>query len=232
MPPIRRSLRIAGKISTLKLEKIEANRTTLTATVTAATRNDSTKNASVVSKRATNASKVQLKCRDVIMKVEDAGKPKKRRNQSIEATSTRRSLRGRKEVVPTLETNVPTLKTALNRGTQATTTIFKKPPVYLDLDRSTSCENLISSNGTLSIVPNRIQTTTVRTTRLRSVSICAVMPNIRRRTHPITEDISQIHSAKSSLHLSKLPNTLPCRENECKEIFELIKGKLLDNSGG
>lgn len=68
--------------------------------------------------------------------------------------------------------------------------------------------------------------------RLPSIQIGSVQPLIRRRNIPIPNTISDFQRAINALHLSMVPESLPCREEEFREIFEAIKTKILDNSGG
>ncbi|XP_037044656.1 origin recognition complex subunit 1-like [Bradysia coprophila] len=68
--------------------------------------------------------------------------------------------------------------------------------------------------------------------RRPSVQIGSVQPKIRRRTIPITKDVSDYQRAINALHVSMVPKILPCREKEFKEILGAITTQILDNSGG
>ena len=41
-----------------------------------------------------------------------------------------------------------------------------------------------------------------------------------------------LEEARARLHVSAVPESLPCREEECGQLFEYIHSKLVDGSGG
>lgn len=68
--------------------------------------------------------------------------------------------------------------------------------------------------------------------RRTSISINKIKPIIRQRTSTVNEDSSDVSLSKKSLHVSEVPKTLPCRENEFKDAYKFIEDKILDESGG
>lgn len=69
-------------------------------------------------------------------------------------------------------------------------------------------------------------------TRRHSLSINKINPIICERTNNLCVDSSDAFLAKQSLHVSEVPKTLPCRENEFKDAYKFIETKILDESGG
>lgn len=68
--------------------------------------------------------------------------------------------------------------------------------------------------------------------RTPSTRISELEAVISERKTPIRKDRSDVQLAKESLHVSAVPKTLPCRENEFKDIYKFIESKILDESGG
>lgn len=68
--------------------------------------------------------------------------------------------------------------------------------------------------------------------RQPSIPVTSLQAIIRRRTTEVRQDSSDGYLAKKSLQVSEIPNHLPCREKEFKEIHKVIENKILDNSGG
>lgn len=58
-------------------------------------------------------------------------------------------------------------------------------------------------------------------------------PTIQKRELPLPKEQSDgLDSIRMRLHVSAIPNTLPCREKEFSNISSYITGKLMDESGG
>lgn len=57
-------------------------------------------------------------------------------------------------------------------------------------------------------------------------------PSIQKRQQPVTKDQTNFDLIRSRLHVSAIPNSLPCREKEFSNIYSYIMGKLMDGSGG
>lgn len=56
--------------------------------------------------------------------------------------------------------------------------------------------------------------------------------SIGQRATPVKTDMDQMHTARERLHVSAVPQSLPCREKEFREIYNFLEDKLVDNCGG
>lgn len=57
-------------------------------------------------------------------------------------------------------------------------------------------------------------------------------PSMQRRLENIDKPKTLLQQARSQLHVSAVPSSLPCRDEEFNEIFGFLKGKLQDKSNG
>ena len=57
-------------------------------------------------------------------------------------------------------------------------------------------------------------------------------PSMHSRISSISKPSTPLQEARLSLHVSAVPKSLPCREEEFNNIFTFLKGRLSDNSGG
>jgi len=57
-------------------------------------------------------------------------------------------------------------------------------------------------------------------------------PGVARRAKPINASLNPLVEAQERLHVSAVPDSLPCREDEFSEIFTYVEGKLQDGIGG
>lgn len=57
-------------------------------------------------------------------------------------------------------------------------------------------------------------------------------PGVARRLKPIAASANPLVEAQERLHVSAVPDTLPCREDEFSEIFGYVEGKLQEGTGG
>ena len=57
-------------------------------------------------------------------------------------------------------------------------------------------------------------------------------PSMPKRSKMLPESLSPIQEAQFRLHVSAVPDSLPCRENEFAEIFSFTEGKILEGTGG
>lgn len=87
-----------------------------------------------------------------------------------------------------------------------------------------------SRNKTVKKTPSKTPSRTPK--RTPSTRISALEPVIGERKTPIRKDRSDVQLAKESLHVSTVPKSLPCRENEFKDAYNFIESKILDESGG
>ncbi|XP_004371787.2 origin recognition complex subunit 1 [Trichechus manatus latirostris] len=61
---------------------------------------------------------------------------------------------------------------------------------------------------------------------------CRATPQIRSRSLAAQEPASVLEEARLRLHVSAVPESLPCREQEFQDIYNFVEGKLLDRTGG
>lgn len=59
-----------------------------------------------------------------------------------------------------------------------------------------------------------------------------VTAKIRSRSLAAQEPASVLEEARLRLHVSTVPESLPCREKEFQDIYNFVEGKLLDQTGG
>nr|BAE24817.1 unnamed protein product [Mus musculus] len=57
-------------------------------------------------------------------------------------------------------------------------------------------------------------------------------PQIRDRNLAVQEPASALEEARLRLHVSAVPDSLPCREQEFQDIYSFVESKLLDGTGG
>ncbi|KAM4872188.1 origin recognition complex subunit 1 isoform 2-T2 [Thomomys bottae] len=57
-------------------------------------------------------------------------------------------------------------------------------------------------------------------------------PQIRSRNLAAQEPTSVLEEARLRLHVSAVPESLPCREQEFQDIYNFVESKLLDHTGG
>ncbi|XP_063883077.1 origin recognition complex subunit 1-like [Scylla paramamosain] len=58
------------------------------------------------------------------------------------------------------------------------------------------------------------------------------VPKMPSRTNPVTQPGTPLELARARLHVSAVPDSLPCRENEFQDIYSFVEGKLFDGTGG
>uniref|UniRef100_A0A672U5D3 Origin recognition complex subunit 1 n=1 Tax=Strigops habroptila TaxID=2489341 RepID=A0A672U5D3_STRHB len=57
-------------------------------------------------------------------------------------------------------------------------------------------------------------------------------PEIPRRKHATQKPASVLEEARLRLHVSAVPESLPCREEEFQDIYNFVESKLIDGTGG
>ncbi|XP_072919103.1 origin recognition complex subunit 1 [Hemitrygon akajei] len=57
-------------------------------------------------------------------------------------------------------------------------------------------------------------------------------PHIPRRTQLAKEPVSVLEEARARLHVSAVPESLPCREQEFQDIYNFVESKVIDGTGG
>ncbi|GAB0088488.1 Origin recognition complex subunit 1 [Sergentomyia squamirostris] len=59
-----------------------------------------------------------------------------------------------------------------------------------------------------------------------------ITPTLSSRQHEVKGRKSQLELVRDHLHVSAVPKSLPCRENEFKDIRQFLEGRIRDGSGG
>uniref|UniRef100_A0A8C2TLI3 Origin recognition complex subunit 1 n=1 Tax=Coturnix japonica TaxID=93934 RepID=A0A8C2TLI3_COTJA len=57
-------------------------------------------------------------------------------------------------------------------------------------------------------------------------------PEIPKRSHAAQKPTSVLEEARLRLHVSAVPESLPCREEEFQDIYNFVESKLIDGTGG
>ncbi|XP_053975499.1 origin recognition complex subunit 1-like [Hylaeus volcanicus] len=78
----------------------------------------------------------------------------------------------------------------------------------------------------------QLQETHLSTPKSRSIKCSSLTPSLRKRNSTLLKPSTPLQEARSRLHVSAVPKSLPCREEEFNNIFTFLKGKLEDKSGG
>ncbi|XP_066957145.1 origin recognition complex subunit 1 isoform X2 [Macrobrachium rosenbergii] len=60
----------------------------------------------------------------------------------------------------------------------------------------------------------------------------AAKPNMPERDKPVDCPHTPLEQARAKLHVSAVPDSLPCREDEFQQIYSFVEGKLYDGTGG
>ncbi|XP_068095075.1 origin recognition complex subunit 1 isoform X2 [Hyperolius riggenbachi] len=81
--------------------------------------------------------------------------------------------------------------------------------------------------------PTSARKTPTRTPRTtpRSKSHTAT-PKIPERNQPVQKPGNVLEEARIKLHVSAVPESLPCREQEYQDVYNFVESKLLDGTGG
>lgn len=57
-------------------------------------------------------------------------------------------------------------------------------------------------------------------------------PSVKMRSDILAKPVTPLQKARSRLHVSAVPKSLPCREEEFNDIYKFLEDKLMDNRGG
>ncbi|XP_064415881.1 origin recognition complex subunit 1 [Latimeria chalumnae] len=57
-------------------------------------------------------------------------------------------------------------------------------------------------------------------------------PRIPNRIHPAKKPGNVLEEARARLHVSAVPESLPCREQEFQDVYSFVESKLIDGTGG
>lgn len=68
--------------------------------------------------------------------------------------------------------------------------------------------------------------------RRASLKHGALTPSVKRRTKVLAKPVTPLQEARMRLHVSTVPKSLPCREEQFNDIYTFLESKLMDNSGG
>lgn len=71
----------------------------------------------------------------------------------------------------------------------------------------------------------------VATPSRRSI-LNACTPSRRERQNPVKEYSTALEKARAELHVSAVPDSLPCREEEFANIYSYVESKLESGTGG
>ncbi|TRY74610.1 hypothetical protein TCAL_01600 [Tigriopus californicus] len=66
----------------------------------------------------------------------------------------------------------------------------------------------------------------------KSIRKRIMTPKMPKRAISLSSDLSPIQEAQIRLHVSAVPDSLPCRENEFAEIFSFTEAKIQEGTGG
>lgn len=80
-----------------------------------------------------------------------------------------------------------------------------------------------------SVVQNGLSTPKVYRASLKHG---ALTPSMKMRTDMLAKPVTPLQEIRTRLHVSVVPKSLPCREQEFNNIYSFLESKLMDNSGG
>ncbi|CAG9834435.1 unnamed protein product [Diabrotica balteata] len=92
----------------------------------------------------------------------------------------------------------------------------------------------VKTSKAVSKSPEKTPRATPRTPKNRAKLIREgiVTPSMQERSKKIKGDSTPLMKARSQLHVSYVPESLPCREKEYCDIYNFVEGKLIDGCGG
>ncbi|KAJ6643974.1 Origin recognition complex subunit 1, partial [Pseudolycoriella hygida] len=93
---------------------------------------------------------------------------------------------------------------------------------FVGVDEATPKKSRKTPNKTPKKTPKRTPSTRLST----------LTPVILERKTSVRKDRSDVQLAQESLHVSAVPKTLPCRENEFRDAYKFIESKIVDETGG
>lgn len=130
------------------------------------------------------------------------------------------SKRVKRKIAP--ETATPTKMSSIGRRTTRT------PVKYIE-----------TTPKTILKTPSSIRRATVhetpksgRCSRLRQIKEGVITPSIQKREQGVEKGDTPLIKARSQLHVSHVPQALPCREKEFSDVLGFLEGKLVDGCGG
>ncbi|KAL4236627.1 Origin recognition complex [Mactra antiquata] len=107
-------------------------------------------------------------------------------------------------------------------------------PMDID-DYDNGSDKVTSRQKTPKSVSRRNSTRTpagTRTPKARRSILDAATPTVPSRRQPLLSPTSALEEARARLHVSAVPETLPCREKEFDDIYRFVESKVIDGTGG
>ncbi|XP_014216063.1 origin recognition complex subunit 1 isoform X2 [Copidosoma floridanum] len=95
----------------------------------------------------------------------------------------------------------------------------------------TSPKNILktpSKRAPKTVTPS-VETPTRQMSRL---SLSGLTPSVRKRVSQVSKPTTPLQLARQKLHVSVLPKSLPCREEQFNDIYTFLTARLSDNTGG
>ncbi|XP_076269049.1 origin recognition complex subunit 1 [Rhynchophorus ferrugineus] len=89
-----------------------------------------------------------------------------------------------------------------------------------------------SRRNTMSTPKKLTSTPKTPKSTLKQLRDGTITPSMQSRSTMIPKDSTPLMKARTQLHVSYVPNSLPCREKEYQDIYCFLKGKLEDGYGG
>jgi len=80
--------------------------------------------------------------------------------------------------------------------------------------------------------PASVATPRAKPARTGATNAATATPGVARRVKPVAKCLNPLAEAQARLHVSAVPESLPCREDEFAEILTYVEGKLQDGAGG
>lgn len=140
------------------------------------------------------------------------------RKDTEECSTSPRKLRR----ISTLIHDIPTRRSILKLNSDCNT----------PSKRVTLVENIASSKtpNTKTATPKSVKVTPSNRARLIREGI--ISPSVQKRDKAVKKGDTPLMKARGQLHVSYVPNSLPCREKEYENILNFLQGKLADGCGG
>lgn len=79
--------------------------------------------------------------------------------------------------------------------------------------------------------PSKIPSKTPKN-RAKLIREGVITPSMQQRSKAVASDSTPLMKARSQLHVSYVPKSLPCREKEYADVYGFLHGKLFDGCGG
>ncbi|XP_075038194.1 origin recognition complex subunit 1 [Mixophyes fleayi] len=92
----------------------------------------------------------------------------------------------------------------------------------------------VAKKGATPRTPTSSRKSSARTPNKTPLSKAAHVgtPKIPERNQPVQKPTNVLEEARIRLHVSAVPESLPCREQEYQDVYNFVESKLLDGTGG